>query len=153
MSGWSLAWRGWSESGMAVTIQLSNTRKHIIKSSFRQRGPLLCPIVFINSTSSENGSCLEMIPILLRLGSIRQPRNVQSKGIDRWAVYPIGIKSFSPGSRATSHPGATSHNPINPERVESNRSTPHHPVVPQTPAKILMHTVFSTKDRRPLLPR
>jgi len=53
--------------------------------------------------------------------------------------------------RGTSYPGATSHNSINPEKVESNRSTPHHSVVPQSLAKILVHTVFSTKDRRPLL--
>ena len=35
--------------------------------------------------------------------------------------------------------------------VESNRPTPHHSVIPQSLAKILVHTVFSTKDRRPFL--
>jgi REP element-mobilizing transposase RayT len=40
---------------------------------------------------------------------------------------------------------------INPERVESNPGIPHHFVVPQSLAKILVHTVFSTKDRRPFL--
>ncbi len=40
---------------------------------------------------------------------------------------------------------------INPEWVESNRYIRHHFVVPQSLAKILVHTVFSTKDRRPFL--
>ena len=40
---------------------------------------------------------------------------------------------------------------INPERVESNRRISHYSVVPQSLAKILVHTVFSSKDRRPFL--
>ena len=40
---------------------------------------------------------------------------------------------------------------VNPEWVESNRHIRHHPRVPQSLAKILVHTVFSTKDRRPFL--
>ena len=40
---------------------------------------------------------------------------------------------------------------INPERVESNRRIAHYSAVPQSLAKILVHTVFSTKDRRPFL--
>jgi putative transposase len=35
--------------------------------------------------------------------------------------------------------------------VESNRPMPPHSVMPQSLAKTLMHTVFSTKDRRPFL--
>ena len=40
---------------------------------------------------------------------------------------------------------------INPEWVESDRRIRHHPVVPQSLAKILVHTVFSTKVRRSFL--
>jgi hypothetical protein len=40
---------------------------------------------------------------------------------------------------------------INPERVESNAGFHHHRVMPQSLAKILVHTVPSTKDRRPFL--
>lgn len=39
----------------------------------------------------------------------------------------------------------------NPERVESTGHIPHHSVVPQSLAKILVHAVFSTKDRWPFL--
>jgi REP element-mobilizing transposase RayT len=39
----------------------------------------------------------------------------------------------------------------NPERVESTSSFVHSHFMPQSLAKILVHTVFSTKDRRPLL--
>jgi len=39
----------------------------------------------------------------------------------------------------------------NPERVESNRRFAHPDAMPQSLAKILVHLVFSTKDRRPLL--
>ena len=42
-------------------------------------------------------------------------------------------------------------NIINPERVESFASFEHHPAMPQSLAKIIVHTVFSTKDRRPFL--
>ena len=40
---------------------------------------------------------------------------------------------------------------INPEWVESNPSFVHPAVMPQSLAKILVHTVFSTKARRPFL--
>ena len=40
---------------------------------------------------------------------------------------------------------------INSERVESNAAFFHHQIMPQSLAKILVHTVFSTKDRRPFL--
>jgi REP element-mobilizing transposase RayT len=39
----------------------------------------------------------------------------------------------------------------NPERVESGGAFTHPAAMPQSLAKILVHTVFSTKDRRPLL--
>ena len=35
--------------------------------------------------------------------------------------------------------------------IESSRRTTHHSAVPQSLAKILVHTVFSTKNRRPFL--
>ena len=40
---------------------------------------------------------------------------------------------------------------VNANGVESNRHIRHHSVMPQSLAKILVHTVFSTKDRRPFL--
>lgn len=40
---------------------------------------------------------------------------------------------------------------INPTGVESDGGFPHHGVVPQSLGKILVHTVFSTKERRPFL--
>jgi REP element-mobilizing transposase RayT len=40
---------------------------------------------------------------------------------------------------------------INPERVESPASLGHYHVMPQSLAKIIVHSVFSTKDRRPFL--
>jgi len=43
------------------------------------------------------------------------------------------------------------YNKFYPERVESNAILLHHPAMPQSLAKILVHTVFSTKDRRPFL--
>ena len=39
----------------------------------------------------------------------------------------------------------------NPERVESTSFFVHFPAMSQSLAKILVHTVFSTKDRRPFL--
>ena len=42
-------------------------------------------------------------------------------------------------------------NNFNPERVESNQRLTHPDVMPQSLSKILVHAVFSTKDRRPLL--
>jgi hypothetical protein len=40
---------------------------------------------------------------------------------------------------------------VNPERVVSAVGSEHYSAMPQSLAKILVHTVFSTKDRRPLL--
>ena len=39
----------------------------------------------------------------------------------------------------------------NSERVAALRVTPHSPAMPQSLAKILLHVVFSTKERRPYL--
>jgi REP element-mobilizing transposase RayT len=39
----------------------------------------------------------------------------------------------------------------NPQRVESNPQNGHPRTMPQSLSKILVHTVFSTKDRRPFL--
>jgi putative transposase len=49
------------------------------------------------------------------------------------------------------YPGALSHKRINPERIVSKCTLSHHPAMPQSLAKILVHTVFSTKERRPFL--
>ena len=64
---------------------------------------------------------------------------------------PNGIQSFSLGLRAASYPRWANQIIINPERVESNLRIPHPFAVPQSLAKILVHTVFATQDRRPLL--
>src|ERR1035437_3428373 len=64
---------------------------------------------------------------------------------------PNGIPSFSPGLRGTSYPGSVPNKNHNPERVESNPHLAHPVTMPQSLAKILVHTVFSTKDRRPFL--
>jgi putative transposase len=50
-----------------------------------------------------------------------------------------------------SYPGSIPNEHPNPERVESRLRITHLKAVPQSLAKILVHTVFSTKDRRPLL--
>src|SRR6266566_6093990 len=57
----------------------------------------------------------------------------------------------SPALRGTSYAGLASCKSINPERVESKSGTPHHRAMPQSLAKILIHAVFSTKERRPFL--
>jgi hypothetical protein len=41
--------------------------------------------------------------------------------------------------------------PINSERVESPVLLAHYPVMPQSLAKIIVHAVYSAKDRRPFL--
>ena len=64
---------------------------------------------------------------------------------------PNGIQSISPGLRGTSYLGSPIKKNINPERVESPHDFYNYHVMPQSLAKILVHTVFSTKERRPLL--
>ncbi len=53
------------------------------------------------------------------------------------------------GARATL--GGPNQSAINPERVESKDGLAYHPTTAQSLAKILVHTVFSTKERRPFL--
>jgi REP element-mobilizing transposase RayT len=64
---------------------------------------------------------------------------------------PTGFNHSAQGCSARATLGKQSSKPINPERVESNRQISHYSLVPQSLAKILVHTVFSTKDRRPFL--
>ena len=53
--------------------------------------------------------------------------------------------------RAADYPRWSKNKSTNPERVESSADLSHHPAMPQSLAKIIVHTVFSTKDRRPFL--
>ena len=64
---------------------------------------------------------------------------------------PNGIQSSSPWLRGTSYPGCAGKERTNPERVESPQRNPHSPAMAQSLAKILLHLVFSTKERRPFL--
>jgi REP element-mobilizing transposase RayT len=75
----------------------------------------------------------------------------QLKILLRHPWNPNGIQSLSPGLRGTSYPGSVPNKNHNPERVESNPHLAHPEAMPQSLAKILVHTVFSTKDRRPFL--
>ena len=65
-------------------------------------------------------------------------------------LNPKGVQSLSPGLLRSSYPGNEPRIP-NPERVESNPRISHYSAVPQSLAKILVHAVFSTKDRQPFL--
>ncbi len=66
---------------------------------------------------------------------------------------PEWIDSFSPGlSRfREDYPGILDKTKTNPERIESRAFWVHAHAMSQSLAKILVHTVFSTKDRRPFL--
>ncbi len=64
---------------------------------------------------------------------------------------PNGIESSSPRLPTEGYLGAKSPMRINPERVESLRCATHPPSMAQSLARILLHTVFSTKERRPFL--
>jgi hypothetical protein len=72
-----------------------------------------------------------------------------------WPSSPESQRDSITQPRVDPQRGTTlGHHPTNfanPERVESNRSMPHYSVVPQSLAKILVHLVFSTKDRQPFL--
>ncbi len=65
---------------------------------------------------------------------------------------PTGLKSLSPGFAPH---GATLGNVcrmfFNLEKVESSQKIFYFKSMPQSLAKVLVHVVFSTKDRRPLL--
>ena len=57
----------------------------------------------------------------------------------------------SQGSPLRATLGSRPETDINPERVESHRANPHPHAMAQSLAKILLHTVFSTKERHPFL--
>jgi hypothetical protein len=62
-----------------------------------------------------------------------------------------GLQSFSPGLAAEAYPGSSLPGILNPEGVESKSSIVQFHIMPQSPARILVDTVFSAKDRRPFL--
>jgi putative transposase len=65
---------------------------------------------------------------------------------------PKGIAIIQPRvGRVSGLPWVTNQKIQNPERVESIPHLVHSQGMPQSLAKILVHTVFSTKDRRPFL--
>ena len=67
-------------------------------------------------------------------------------------VNPEGIASLSPGLRAARYPGCVS--PSTPPTLKGLHRGPAWSILaamPQSLARILVHTVFSTKDRRPSL--
>ncbi len=69
-----------------------------------------------------------------------------------FSPYPEGIKIIQPrvGSLRPTL-GQTACESVNSERVESNRTVAHPFLMSQSLAKILVHSVFSTKERRPFL--
>jgi putative transposase len=77
--------------------------------------------------------------------------NVPSLTLKFPGFNPKGIAAFSPGLRGTSYPGFQRQKHHNSERVASISGLAHSEAMPQSLAKILVHTVFSTKDRRPFL--
>jgi CO dehydrogenase/acetyl-CoA synthase delta subunit len=65
-------------------------------------------------------------------------------------LYREAIESFSPGLVASGdYPGNLRPSDRNPERVESQPSRFHSECMSQSLAKVLIHTVFSTKERQP----
>src|SRR5438309_2290978 len=62
---------------------------------------------------------------------------------------PKGFHHSARGCEERATPGYAS--PKGPERVASKFRLPHRGGMPQSLAKVLVHTVFSTKERRPLL--
>jgi hypothetical protein len=64
---------------------------------------------------------------------------------------PNGISSYSPGLRGTSYPGIPPNRWINPERVESAPARMHVGPMAQSLSQVLLHVIFSTKDRQPFL--
>src|SRR4051812_12719664 len=73
------------------------------------------------------------------------------RGGSAWPI-PKGLKSSSPRVARNELPwDRVPTTRINPERVESRGRNRHAPVMAQSLAKILVHTVFSTKERRPFL--
>ena len=75
-------------------------------------------------------------------------------GINCWFVCALESQRDSitqPRVARNELPWVSSKKNHNPERVESNPHLAHPVAMPQSLAKILVHTVFSTKDRRPFL--
>src|SRR5208282_6544690 len=64
---------------------------------------------------------------------------------------PTGFNRLAQGCEERATLGQRPTKFINPERVESYHHFHHNPAMPQSLAKILVHTVFSTKERCPLL--
>ena len=69
----------------------------------------------------------------------------------RLRLNPKGIQSLSPGLRASATLGSDWFRLSNPERVASPREDAPTTAMPQSLARILVHAVFSTKERRPFL--
>jgi hypothetical protein len=61
------------------------------------------------------------------------------------------LKLSAQGCEERATPGKLDQTKANPERVESTSFFVHSQAMSQSLAKILVHTVFSTKDRRPFL--
>jgi len=71
---------------------------------------------------------------------------------DIFPGQPVRLAIHQPRVARNELPWVNVHNIFsNPERVVSSANHGHHRVMPQSLAKILVHTVFSTKDRRPFL--
>jgi REP-associated tyrosine transposase len=64
---------------------------------------------------------------------------------------PTGFNRLAQGCEERATLGQHPTKFINPERVESYHHFHHYPVMSQSLAKILVHTVFCTKERRPFL--
>jgi REP element-mobilizing transposase RayT len=65
---------------------------------------------------------------------------------------PEGIEIIQPGVARNELPrDSVPTTSINPEKVESRGRNGHAPAMAQSLVKILVHTVFSTKERRPFL--
>ncbi len=75
----------------------------------------------------------------------------ESKDGDLMPSIPKGLNHSAQGCAEGATLGLQQPNKTNPERVESNVATAHHSAMSQSLAKILAHTVFSTKDRQPFL--
>ena len=109
-------------------------------------------------------------------GAARAPMRYAIRFVDVRRVllkrFPYSVWYFPQGDRifvlsvmhesqrdSISQPGVARHelrrvrssSPFNPERVEPPRPLRHPLSMPQSLAKILLHVVFSTKERRPLL--
>jgi REP element-mobilizing transposase RayT len=64
---------------------------------------------------------------------------------------PTGLHHTAQGCEERATLGWLGNNSHNPERVESLTGFGYSPTMPQSLSRILVHTVFSTKERRPFL--